>query len=81
LRHKPAAAGRAVLSQDEEAVVVALAEAYFPRGNAFGVCVFDVDVAGVVDGYVAGLLSRERRGIRALLRGLDAWPVVSATST
>jgi choline dehydrogenase-like flavoprotein len=81
LRQRPAAAGRFVLSDDEIAVVNAVAEAYFPRENPFGVSAFDVDVAGVVDRYVFGLLSRERRGIRALLRGLDAWPVVSATST
>jgi len=81
LRHRPAAPGRTVLSGDEVAVVAALAEAYFPRGNPFGVSAFDVDVAAVVDGYIAGLLPRERRGLRALLRGLDAWPVVSATST
>jgi choline dehydrogenase-like flavoprotein len=81
LRHKPAAPGRSVLSNDEVAVVVAVAEAYFPRGNGFGVSAFDVDVGAVVDGYVAGLLSRERRGIRALLRGLEAWPVMSGAST
>jgi choline dehydrogenase-like flavoprotein len=81
LRHRPAATGRAVLSTDEVDVVVALAETYFPRGTSLGASAFDVDVAAVVDGYVAGLLPRERRGLRALLRGLDAWPVVSATST
>ncbi len=70
-----------VLSEQEERVVVAIADAYFPRGNPFGVAAADVDVAGVVDGYVAGLLPRERRGIVALLRGLDAWPVLSASAT
>ncbi len=80
LRARAPAAGRRVLADDEIAVVVAVAEAYFPPGHPFGVAAHDVDVAGVVDEYVALLLPRERRGLRALLRGFDAWPVVSATA-
>jgi hypothetical protein len=74
LRHQPAAKKLRVLSDDEAAVVAAVADAYFPVDNALGRAAKDTDVVAVADAYVAGLLPRERRGLRALLRGLDAWP-------
>jgi hypothetical protein len=74
LRHQPARPGLKVLSEGEAAVVVAVADAYFPPGNPFGRAAVDLDVAGVLDAYLFELFPRERRGIRTLLRGLEAWP-------
>jgi hypothetical protein len=80
LRQQPAQAGLKVLSTTEAAVALAVADAYFPPGNPFGRAAVDVDTAGVLDAYVAELFPRERRGIRALLRGLEVWPQLSLQS-
>lgn len=77
LRSLPAAPSLSVLSVDEAAVVAAVADAYFPVGNALGRAATDTAAVAVADAYIAGLYPRERRGMRALLRGLDAWPGVS----
>jgi hypothetical protein len=74
LRPQAPRAGLKVLSDGEAAVAVAVADAYFPSGNPFGRAAVDVDTAGVLDAYLHELFPRERRGIRTLLRGLEAWP-------
>ena len=65
------------MSDDEARVVEAVAETYFPAGNPFGVAAVDVDVRGPVDAWISGMYPRERRGLRALLRGLERWPQLS----
>jgi len=73
-RAKPPAAGLAVLSDDERETVRALADAYFPADTPTGVPANDVDIAGRVDAYVARLLPREQRLLRALLTLVEQWP-------
>jgi hypothetical protein len=80
LSDRPAAAGRAALSEREAAVVAALADAYFPPGSPLGVSVEDVDVVSGADAYIAGLLAKERRLLRALLTAIDQWPRVTLSS-
>lgn len=72
--------GRAVLSDDEGRVVAAIADAYFPPGNALGVAAAELDVAGGVDAHFARLLPRERRLLRGVLVAFDQWPRLSFAS-
>lgn len=78
---RPTASGRAALSAREAGVVYALGEVYFPEGNPLGVSVKDVDVVAGADAFVAGMLDRERRLLRALLTAFDHWPRASFAST
>jgi hypothetical protein len=78
---RPAEGGRRALSAREARVVLALAEAYFPLGNPLGVSVVDIDIVSGADAYIAGLLQKEQRLIRALLTAFDQWPRVSLSST
>lgn len=80
-RDRPAAGGRRVFDDDEAAVLVALADAWFPDGNAIGVAAREVDVVAGVDGWAARLLPRERKLMRVLLRAVDQWPRLSMTSS
>ena len=73
-RAKPAAQGRVLLSVDEGATVAALADAYFPEGNEVGVAANHLDIAGSVDAYMARLLPREQRLLRALFTLIEQWP-------
>ena len=77
LGNRPAADGLRTLSESEAVVAEAVADAYFPVGNPFGVAARDIDVRGPIDVYVTALYATERRGIRALLRGIESWPRVS----
>lgn len=77
LRARAPAPGLRTLSEDEARVVEAVAETYFPAGNPFGVGAVDVDVRGPVDAWISDMYPRERRGLRALLRGLERWPQLS----
>lgn len=78
---RPAAAGREALSAREAAVVYAIGEAHFPPGNPLGVSVADVDVVSGADAFVAGMLDRERRLLRALLTAFDQWPRLTFASS
>lgn len=75
--HQAPRMGLKVLSDTEARVTLAVADAYFPTGNPFGRAAVDVDVVGVLDAYIGELFPRERRALRALLRGLEAWPRLS----
>ena len=77
LGHRDPAHGLPTLADSEAVVVEAVADAYFPVGNPFGVAARDIDVRGPVDAYVTLLYATERRGMRALLRGLERWPQLS----
>jgi hypothetical protein len=77
LSAQPAASGLRTLSESEARVVEAVAETYFPPGNPFGLAAGDVDVRGPVDAWISDMYPRERRGLRALLRGLERWPQLS----
>lgn len=81
LHERPSGSGRAVFDDDEAAVLRALAEAYFPDGNALGAHASAVDVVAGVDAYAARLLPRERKLMRVLVRAVEAWPRLSLTST
>lgn len=72
-----AGAGRRVLSSAEVALLEALAEAYFPPGNAIGVDGRDVDVVTPLDVWVASMAPSEQRVVRSLLRLIDLWPRLS----
>lgn len=74
LKNDPPAAGLAVLSDREARVIVAVADAYFPVGTPFGVAANDIDILGPLDVWFGRQYPAERRGLRALLRGLDRWP-------
>lgn len=77
---RPAAAGRVVLSSTEEAVVAAVADAYLPPNNPFGVAAAAVDIAGGVDAYIASLPDRPARLMRSLLVAVEQWPRFSWSS-
>ncbi len=77
LSAQPAAAGLRTLSVAEAATAEAIADAYFPAGNFFGVAAADVDIRTPLDAYITALYPRERRALRALLRGIEAWPRLS----
>ncbi len=78
---RPVAAGRRALSEREAAVVYAIGEAHFPPGNPLGISVRDVDVVSGADAFIAGMLDRERRLLRALITAFDQWPRVSFSSS
>ena len=78
LGNRAAGNGLKTLAESEAVVVVeAVADAYFPVGNPFGVAANDIDVRGPIDVDVTALYVTERRGVRALLRGLESWPRLS----
>lgn len=81
LADRPARAGLKVLSDGEASFVEALADALFPAGNPLGVPASAVDVVGGADAYIAGMLPRDRKGLRALLRAIEQWPRMSMEST
>lgn len=69
------------LSDIEVAVVAAMADAWLPAGNAFGVAAADVDIPAGVDGYVASLPVKQGKLLRGLIAALDQWPRLSFAST
>lgn len=81
LKDRPPGNARVVFDDDEAAVLVALADAWFPGDNSIGVAAAVVDVVGGVDAYAARLLPRERKLMRVLLRAVDQWPRLSLSST
>jgi hypothetical protein len=66
----PGASG-GVLSRRQYAAVEALALAYFPTGNGFGIDARDADVAGYLDRYLGLLDPTGRRLIQALIGAFD----------
>lgn len=78
---RPVAQGMRALSVREAEVVYAIGAAHFPPGNPLGLTVSDVDLVAGADAFIAGMLDRERRLLRALLTAFDQWPRVSLFST
>lgn len=76
-----AAPGRAVLSDDESALLTRLGEVWFPPGNPLGVAAGEVDLAAGLDVVVASFTAREQRVLHALLRALDQLPRATLRST
>lgn len=74
------APGRKLLSEGEARLVAALADAYLPPGNAFGVAGSDVEIAAGVDQYLAALPPTQARLLRGLLITVDLWPRISLRS-
>jgi hypothetical protein len=78
---RPVEPGRRALSVREAEVVYAIGMAHFPPGNPLGLTLRDVDVVGGADAFIAGMLDRERRLVRALLTAFDQWPRLSLASS
>lgn len=74
--HAPAQRG-GVLTRQELATIEALALAYFPPGNAFGVDAREADVAGYLDRYLAQLAKVDQNLIRALIWLYDQGTLMS----
>lgn len=79
-RRLPTAPGKAVLSEEEARFIEAFAEAYFPPGNALGIDVAALDLAGRIDAHLAGFSPFEQRALRALIALFDQWPRLSFVS-
>lgn len=77
---RAAAPGRRVLAPAEVEILRALADAYLPPENPFGVAAADADIVGGVDEYLAALPLSQGRLMRALLVAVDQWPRLSLHS-
>jgi len=77
LQLPPPAKGRTTLGDDEEGVVRALVDTYFPSSHPIGKDLPVEALLASVDAHVGRLFATEQRAARTLLRVFNQWPRLS----